>query len=161
MYLIASKERELKESASKIKMTFKTNIFSSVFDAFPNKIVEWWITDKCATETETRRFLFCTKDKKLTDITKISEKALWLLESCHTFTFRLRQNTSILDDYLSGHHALERNTEDAKKTFWDHGYHDIFTDYQSDFEDALDVALTSPLHSFTEKAFILIDPIAQ
>ena len=161
MYLIANPEKKLKDSTQEIKTAFKTSIFSSVFDAFPNKIVEWWITDKCATKAETKRFLFCTKTKKLTDITKLEKKAVWLLESCYTFTFKIKQNTSILDDYLACHHALERDPEDAKKTFWEHGFDDIFTDYQPEFEQELEMALIHPVYIFTQKAFVLIDSVAQ
>lgn len=161
MKLIINPEMEAKETNLKLKKNLKLNMFGHVVDAFPNSIVTWWITDKCETQIERKEFLFCTKERTIQDITGLDKKALWLLESCHTFTFKLKQNVSILDDYIDCYQKLDRDSEEAVELFWSHGVDDIFCDYQRDFEDALDLALEKPLEDFIQKAFVLIDPISQ
>ena len=161
MQLIISPESKARQANLELKKNLKINMFSSVIDAFPDLIVTWWITDKCETQVERKEFLFCTKERTIQDITGLDKKALWLLESCHTFTFKLKQNAAILDDYIHTYQKLDRDSKEAVELFWSHGADDIFCDYQRDFEDALDLALEKPLEDFIQKAFVLIDPISQ
>ena len=147
----------MKKDVLKIKERSKLEILESVRDAFPDEIVRWWISDMCATKLVKREFLFCVESKKLTDITKISRKSRWMLEKHSTFSFRLKQENEILDDY-----AEILGEEDADKVFdkfWAHGIEDIFSDYQQSFEDALEISLEKPLHDFIEKAFCILDVI--
>jgi hypothetical protein len=149
--------KTVKMTISKLKERTKVEIIESVRDAFPDEIVRWWISDMCATKLAKREFLFCVESKKLTDITKISKKSRWMLEKHSTFSFRLKQENEILDDYASM--LGEEDVDKVAEKFWAYGVEDIFTDYQEDFENVLDVALEKPLHDFVEKAFCLLDVI--
>ena len=149
--------KTVKMTISKLKERTKVEVIESVLDAFPDEIVKWWISDKCGTKLDKKEFLFCVATKKLTDITDINKKSRWLLEKHSTFSFRLSQENQILDDYASM--LGEEDADKLAEKFWAYGVEDIFTDYQEDFENALDVSLEKPLHDFVEKAFCLLDVI--
>ena len=145
---IRNHETQLKIHLKKTREALKKKIAVDVFDAFENSIVKFWLGKDAGAEPQERQYLYFPKLKSLHPYDE-GEFNL----SPFSFSFKLKQNCKILDDYLWAYVKDDGPTSvaPAMKKFWEKGVDEIFCKYQFIFEEDLDRALEKQLEAFLDE----------
>lgn len=132
-----------------LKEKIKSAVLNDVLDVIPDDVMKWWIDYE---EKKVKTFIFDPSTKELTDCENWSFKEISSIDHDRKIKFYLEPNFEIMENYWDaclsrGNRGLvscqidQIDLKEVKEMFWAQDFDDIYSDYQYDLEDAIELAL--------------------